>query len=320
MTRALEHEQHISGQDYLEKIIQVSFELPLPQKVDLRRLLFPKLDEVLSQAGITEEDFNEGYWTDVYFDGIDGFISTPRDIVRLTNSLRVTYPAVQGEVDPVDFIAIETLRVFCPTAYEAVRSMPHEFAGTISSSDRKSIFEESKPIHDSWIEQLPEHQQEPVKRLLKRIFPKFAQHYGGSIYGGEWASKWRKARYIRSEEIFPVYFRLSVPEGDITNVEMRAYLTTMSDPADFKQLLLDLASQIRPDGTTRVRAFLERLEDYTDKDIPEEQIPTVNEAFFDVGDQLILKEDEPRGMGWDLDNQMRIARVLYQLGQQLKSC
>ena len=35
--------------------------------------------------------------------GIEHFISTPRKINLLTNTLSVTYPAVQGEVNPVGF-------------------------------------------------------------------------------------------------------------------------------------------------------------------------------------------------------------------------
>ena len=34
-----------------------------------------------------------------------------------------TYAAVRGEVNPIDFTALETLRLFCPVAYDAVRRL-----------------------------------------------------------------------------------------------------------------------------------------------------------------------------------------------------
>ena len=36
--------------------------------------------------------------------------------------MTATLPAVHGEVNPVDFVALETLRLFAPTAYEASAS------------------------------------------------------------------------------------------------------------------------------------------------------------------------------------------------------
>ena len=119
VVKAVEQMQDSSGEAYLEKIVQVPFELPLPDKTSLRKLLFERLQAIL--ADIPDELFDQTYWGNVYLDGIEHFITTPRDIIRLTNTLSVTYPAVKGEVNPVDFIAVETLRVFCPLAYDIIR-------------------------------------------------------------------------------------------------------------------------------------------------------------------------------------------------------
>src|SRR4029078_2581966 len=48
-------------------------------------------------------------------------VSERRAIVQMMNSLRITFAAVAGEVDPIDFIAIEALRVFTPILYEQLR-------------------------------------------------------------------------------------------------------------------------------------------------------------------------------------------------------
>src|SRR5690606_40618583 len=94
------------------KIIQVPFELPPVDRVALRAALFKRLDEILGD--VPEGAFDQSYWTNVYHDGIDALIQVPRDVVRFTNTLAVTYPAVRGEVNAVDFIALEALRVFLP--------------------------------------------------------------------------------------------------------------------------------------------------------------------------------------------------------------
>ena len=128
---ALKQVQNVSGEDYLEKIVQVPFELPLPDKIALRGLLFENFNKILGD--IPSESFDQRHWNNVYLDGIDNFIVTPRDIIRLTNTLSVTYPAVKGEVNPVDFIGVESLRVFCNPAYEMMRTNIDKFTGHTDS-------------------------------------------------------------------------------------------------------------------------------------------------------------------------------------------
>ena len=74
------------------------------------------------------------YWRGKsYLDGIDAFLRTPRDVVRLTDALKLTYSAVEGEVNPVDFVALEVLRIFRPSVYEKIRLHPEQFAGSTPS-------------------------------------------------------------------------------------------------------------------------------------------------------------------------------------------
>jgi len=315
VVQALEEEQGIPGERYLEKIIQFSFELPLPDKVSLRRLLFESIGVVLS--GTPDELFDQIYWSNVYFEGIDHFIRTPRDVVRLTNALKVTYPAVKGEVHAVDFIAIEAIRVFCPLAYDVIRKNPDMFAGVVASGLLAPLSREKlRVFHEGWLDSIPEEDREPIKRLLKRLFPKLEEAWGNISYNPDWLPKWRKARYVRSPDVFPIYFRLANPEGDIANAEMKAFLSYISDPKKFGGLLVDLAKQLRPDRTTRVRVFLERFQDYAE-DIPLESIPPIIQALVDVGDQLLRPEDEPISPFDIGDNRFQIGRVVWLLLRRL---
>ncbi|BDI17639.1 hypothetical protein ANSO36C_34410 [Nostoc cf. commune SO-36] len=125
IVKTIADSKETSGEAYLEKIIQVSFELPLPDKTSLRRLLFDKLDNIFAQA--PKQRINQVRWGDIYFQAIDHFITNIRDIVRFVNTLTVTYPPVKDEVNPVDFIAIESLRVFCPKIYSASRYYAIQF-------------------------------------------------------------------------------------------------------------------------------------------------------------------------------------------------
>lgn len=313
--KALGETQGVSAATYLEKTVQVAFDLPSPDKILLRKLLFEKLNAVL--ADTPKHLFAQTRWANIYFQGIEHFITNLRDIVRLTNTLSVTYPSVKGEVNSVDFIAIEALRVFCPIMYDIIRKNPKAFAG---QADEQSFpgytVDELKSVHNSWLAQLQDNDKEPVKQLLLRLFPKLEAVFGDNYYAAQQESTWRTQLRICSFEVFPIYFRLTLPEVELSNTEMKAILSLAKDAKAFGKHLVELANQKHFDGTTEVRIFLEQLEDYTEQEIPVDCIFSIVQALYDVGDRLLRPEDEPEGM-FDFGNDIRIERIISKLLRRL---
>ena len=194
--------------EYLQKVVQVPFELPIPDKTLLRRLLFEKLNAIFTD--IPKQLFEQSHWGNVYFQGIDHFITNPRDVTYLTNILTVTYAAVKGEVNPVDFIAIETLRVFQPMIYDIILKNPQFFAGHLANQSLLiSTIDEFKRFHNSWLAQLQERDREPVKQLLLHLFPKLNAIWHNTYYNAKHESIWRSQLRVCSLKIFPNYFCLA---------------------------------------------------------------------------------------------------------------
>lgn len=364
VTKALSETKEASPEAYFEKVIQLAFELPSPDKTSLRRLLFEKLDGVLAETPkdasdtavpltertvssggkpsselssetptpvasveepsdstdfATDSLFNSGnpptaplqlfeptYWGNVYFQGIDRFITNLRDIVRLIETLTVTYPVVKGEVNPVDFIALESLRVFYPMVYNIIVKNKNAFIGEVNSSA-----DQLKHFHNSWLAQLQDEDKEPVKKVLMQLFPKLEFVWGNSSNDGKQELEWRNQLRVCCPEIFPVYFRLTLSEADLSKNQIKDILALACDAKGFGEKLIELANQIRPDGTTQVREFLERLEDYT-QEIPKNCISSIVEAFFEVGEHLLPPEDEPNSR-FDFGNEIRIRRIISHL-------
>ena len=300
-----------SGQNYLEKIVQVPFALPISDKVALRKLFFGKLNDILS--GAEEEYFDISYWTNVYFSGIDHFIATPRDIFRLTNVLQATYPCLNGEVNSVDLIAIEAIRIFLPKLYDEIRYNQDLLTSMDLQQETK---DKRKDNFEEWLGFLPEGDRISAKNLLSQIFPLFGSVYSGTICGYNWVATWRRQLRICSTDRFPIYFRFSLGPDSISNAEIKTLLKATGDMDAFKGALLRYASQTRSDGSSKVRAILERLEDYTREDILEQDIPSVVCTLLDIGDSLLLERDAPRGM-FDFGNDIQISRVVHQLLMRL---
>jgi len=309
--QAIEQQGGLPGECYLEKIIQVPFKLPPVDRVALRRALFERLDQVLGDT--PEGLFDQSYWTNVFFDGIDQMIQVPRDVVRFTNTLSVTYPAVRGEVNPVDFIALEAIRVFLPDLYDVIRANPDRFSGQSRDVWYEGGRDAAQAFHEQWASEIPEPLRASTQALLERIFPKIGQ----MGYGADWLAEWRRNLRACHPDVFPIYFRLTVPPGAVSRQEVAALLRLADKPADFGNALVRAKSERRPDGLSKARALLERLMDHVEKDISEANVLTVIQALFDVGDALIDPDDE-RGM-FDSGNVARTARLVYHLLRRLPS-
>jgi predicted KAP-like P-loop ATPase len=91
------------GPHYLDKIIQAGFDIPEPREDDLRQELLSQIAEI---CGTPEADGTIRFMN-VFYDVVAPEIRTPRDLIRLTNRLAVTWPAVENEVDRADFIGLE---------------------------------------------------------------------------------------------------------------------------------------------------------------------------------------------------------------------
>lgn len=303
--QAIKQQSGLPGERYLEKIIQVPFELPPVDRVALRAALFRRLDQVM---GDTPDDlFDQSYWTNVFHDGIDPLIQVPRDVVRFANTLSVTYPAVRGDVNPVDFIALEAIRVFLPVLYDVIRTNSERFSGHSREDRYEGDQKAAVAFHEQWAKEIPEEARTSTQALLERIFPKI----GRMGYGTGWLAEWRRNLRACHPDVFQIYFRLSVPPGAVRRSEMMALLSLAESPADFGEALVRAKEERRSDGLSKARALLERLMDHVEKDIPDEQITSVIQALFDVGDTLIDPADD-RGM-FDFGNISRASRPVYHL-------
>ena len=172
VARALSNVQHCNGEEYLEKIIQVPFDLPPLSITKLHNILFEKLDDLCEVYSGME--FDSERWTNVFNSCINPFINTLRDINRFYNALAFMYSAVKEEVDFIDMAGICALQVFASSIFEWVRD--NEFSlvggyngGGISLNDIRKQEEEAL---QRFKEIYPENPQVMLKAVAS-LFPKF---------------------------------------------------------------------------------------------------------------------------------------------------
>lgn len=309
---AISEQTGLPGERYLEKIIQVPFELPRPDRTALRQALFKRLDAVM--APTPGGRFDSMHWNNIYHSGLDPLITVPRDVVRLTNVLSVTYPAVVGEVNPVDFIAIEALRVFLPGVYDAIRSAPGEFTGYkhVGGRDAGEARQRAQAFHETWLKTVPEPLRTSTKDMVERLFPLLESVWGNMHYGADSASAWRRQLRICAPEVFPTYFKLSLTQDAVSRADIDALLATTLSSASFAKVL-ELAAGVKGvDGKSKVPALLDRFMDHVAEDVGSANVQPIIEGMFDVGDKLLSRTDQDAGM-FDFGNETRVGRIAYHL-------
>jgi len=95
--KALEQQPGINGQDYIEKIVQVSFDIPLSKQEKIAKILFEELDRIL--AGLpkaSEKLFDQTYWGNVYHSGLKNFFRNIRDVKRFASSLEFSFSLMRA--------------------------------------------------------------------------------------------------------------------------------------------------------------------------------------------------------------------------------
>ncbi|MDL1981278.1 MAG: AAA family ATPase [Deltaproteobacteria bacterium] len=275
---ALKKVQEGSGDEYLEKVVQIPFEIPIISKKEVGHLLFSQLDSLITD--IPEEKWDQTYWGNIYQSGLKYFFHNIRDVTRYINSLRFSFQMVKDEVNVIDFLAITGIQVFISEVYYGIRDNKNIFTGLWGSVYGRSDVEKKQAEMrcDEIIGRVNEPSQEILKDFLKRLFPKLESIYGNMNYSSSFMERWRKDCRICSPDIFDTYFSLSLPKGEISQKELNAILSLGNDSDLFAEALLKL----NEDG--RIVRFLERLEDYTKTDIPEENIEPIITALMDTGD------------------------------------
>lgn len=302
--RNLDEPNGIRGRDYLEKIIQVSFDIPEPEATTRHQILFAEMDTVL--GAMKTRPLDQHRWGNVFHSGFKEHFRTIRHVKRYANGLRLTLAPVSEEVDLVDFLAIELLRVFHPEVYLGV------IAGKDILAPARLGYRDAVPVDRlrQWVEALSAKaspgSQEHVLSLLKELFPELARVYRNTVYGESHDAQWRRDCRVCTPTVFDKFFLLAIPEGEVSEVEMRVFVDGLGDAARTRAFL------VRARETDRARRFIERLEDYT-ANLPLDAIAPLVRVLFDEGDSLRF---ESRGF-LDVTADMQVPRIIYQCFKKL---
>jgi predicted KAP-like P-loop ATPase len=293
------------GPHYLEKIIQAGFDIPQPRQADLTEELLQQIGAI---CGIpTGEEM--GRFMNVFYDVIAPEMRTPRDLIRLTNALAVTWPAIGSEVDRADFLGMEILRLLRPDVYRALRAHKAKLCGTGEGSRRGR--EDPAVADKAFLGAIETGDRDRLRRALMRLFPRLESVWGRMHYGESSAMDWARSRRVCSGDHFDAYFRFAPGEDVLTRREIDAVIDRASDFQFVQAKLREALAVKRKNGRTEAALLLDELSLHSDR-IQDDDVAPLLTAIFNMADELYVESDraEPFDIG---DNHLRIHRLVRRL-------
>lgn len=267
------------GPHFLEKIIQASFELPSPTPSDLHNALLAAFQE---RCGTPEED-HQVRFMNLFYDVVVPYLTTPRHVTRLINAITVTWPPVANNISHADYLALETLRLYEPSLYKAVR----QHRDIVTSTSRGGSRDKSR--FDPFLAGVPEGQHERLQIALQRLFPAFEE----VTYSG-FRESWESERRVCLAKHFDTYFKMSLSDDTLSGKEIRELLERAGDKKFIQERLLRAATQIRRDGKSMVPVVLDEMTSQG-RQVAKENVSEFFSAIFEIVDTIDRREDEERG-------------------------
>ncbi len=305
VAKALAVSLNVDGDEYLEKIVQVPFALSAVNPDKLRAKLFADLNRVLQ--GTDESLFDQTLFGNVFVEGVLPSITKPRDVVRYVNAISVTFMPVRDEVNPVDFLALEFVRLRFPDLYETIKDNPDWFTGYSDRGINATEREDEREFHERWVAELSQNVRDGVRSMMERIFPRLSSMGHQAEFLKEWSKNLRAAH----PDVFPVYFRFAIDADRLSRKTMQMFIVGMDDADATAATLLAAAKERMSDGTSKAKVYLDRLQDF-EEDLDEARAGNLLMALGRVGDLLFIPEDEADGFiairnSWRLAWAMQLA-------------
>lgn len=311
-------QEGISGHDYLEKIVQVNFTLPCISESKIHSYLFHELDQLLKILPESANKYFENgtHWANVFHSGFKHYFKSIRDVKRFINGLEFNISQLVQEdiieVNPIDFLAVELLRLFEPQYYDFLlknKTIFTEISSSVYGNEQAQREKRKKIVLESF--ELGEKENtDNLKGLIFELFPQvkgFADGHMNMHYDHDSENIWTQELRLCSSRMFDSYFNF-IPGGD--EKELSIYdLNKVSIASKSYDELNELFIYYKSIG--KFENLMIRIQDFTSKNdffLPE-NFESIIHTLFDSYIDLPKSVHSFFGIGVDI----QIVRVVYQL-------
>lgn len=290
VVKALEKVQEGSGEEYLQKIIQMPIQIPEIGKAAFSEILICRLEEIRKRYNAA---LDGNRWQHVYVYCVAPMVKSLRDIARISNALEFKMAAIASEIDFGDMIAITALELNDPDVFQWIRE--NRSSLTAEGFDEE-LFRHRDRSAKEWVEyykrclqqrsqDMDENRADFTVECLAQLFPCFG-HRVGKLYGSYDTNHLRRYNSIGHEDRFDRYFQLSIEDVGIRQSE----ISDVVNRFDAEQIGSVLLAH---DKAGRGIEFLEEIK-VRIEEISLERIRTILDAIIEKASAL--RSDEYRSI------------------------
>jgi len=230
------------GREFLEKVINVAFDLPRSSNVVIEKVLTEELIALLCEFGVSDR-FDRLRWQDAFDEALIDVMTTLRDVKRYLATIEFTIADLasnwKNDFDVVDFLLVEALRVFFPDVYLNVVDAKLRLTGVVRFAKGEEPTRAAKDPKQATIAFLDGLVEPVMERDLRRAARAIVVDLFPSLRAGSWVfgRSTGRAAPVANSSSFDRYFFFGMQASDLTAERRAEILYSRSSHARMLQLL-----------------------------------------------------------------------------------
>ncbi len=296
------------GDLFLQKIVQLTFNIPLPEPFDLRTQFRDEAKAIYAEVMGTDADGEllNDLGSAVDREGMG--LSTPREVKLALNSIRFVFPQVKDDVYFPDFCRLHLIKTTNYKLYQwlevylSVRSVLVTGDATVASDERAKMGKQLKTLlpakgpdsgRSIWSLRSFIPGVADVKDAKKRVF---------NTMNSAAVSESIMLKRLGSPLHYRFYFALTGPKTVMPDEEFNDLLDLAR--ANVDKLTTRLTEEVmkrRSSGKTWFEHVLNRLDDECISALDEDQLVGIVKALSEMMDRAMLEDGEKRAFSLSLD-------------------
>lgn len=235
------------GPHFLEKIVQVSFDMLPPAPIDLHDALFISIacDDSLQLKESQKSRFGL-----VFHRVVAPLITIPRHVVRLQIALALSCAVLTGKIESTDLIAMEAIRLYNPALYREIRENKRDLCGSADVGGNGNV-----ERFVAMLEKAELDSPELAKVALQLLFPKST----GKRCGHDRLGQWNSERRVCIEPHLDTYLDLSLSEDVLPEEKIDQLVERAVEFEFIKNEFRSASLRRRRSGGSYIPVYLEAL-------------------------------------------------------------
>lgn len=295
----LEIEQGIAGDRYLDKIVQLSIDIPFPETNLLTDFLF---------EGINFEDHNNNIdlIRTYYNNGMKQVLNTPRKIKKLRKNFDVFYEKLKENVCSADYFALTFLRIYSSRAYKIITdnidwlSMQHTSETLYYSMidvKKTGLYSAVVNLIDTLCKENTIVSRDCWKNFISQMFPCINDILMGNQPQSYNSLLNQKKKRIFCSEVSYSYFKFNYYNAPITKIQLDHMLIKINNYGDFSKYIQQALNKNKFDENTLAFRYLKAISWVYKDEIPNDKFQIIVDDILKAGFEYDMEDDTVNGFG-----------------------